>query len=144
MNIINENTYAKYFSDKLERDKTSILPYNTNNKIKILGKFTGIFHHNTKETTADIFVVEGKGESLLSYHTSVELELVKITLKIGTQISTTDIEQKYPKLCNGVGKLSDLEIKLHLDQNVQPIAQKHRRIPFHLRQKVDEEINSLI
>jgi len=50
---------------------------------------------------------------------------------------------KHPELVQGIGKMGDFEVKLHIDQNVQPVAQRHRRIPFHLRKKVEAEIRKL-
>ena len=34
-------------------------------------------------------------------------------------------------------------VKLHVDEDVKPVAQKHRRVPFHLRDKVEAEITRL-
>ena len=46
-------------------------------------------------------------------------------------------------LFHGIGKLKEVKVKLHVDQNVKPVAQKHRRVPFHLRDKVEAEITRL-
>jgi hypothetical protein len=51
--------------------------------------------------------------------------------------------KQYEHLFQGVGKMRDVEIKLHIDPNVPPIAQPERRIPFHLRNKVAEELKRL-
>ena len=37
----------------------------------------------------------------------------------------------------------DVEIKLHIDPNVPPVVQPERRIPFHLRNKVADELKRL-
>lgn len=52
-------------------------------------------------------------------------------------MSAEDIEKKYPSLFSGVGKLKDRQIKLHINENVKPVNQPNRRIPFHLRKKVE-------
>jgi len=44
----------------------------------------------------------------------------------------------------GVGKLKDFELKLHVDPNVLPVAQKLRRVPFALRDKVKAKIDELL
>ena len=41
-----------------------------------------------------------------------------------------------------MGKL-DTPYKLHIDENVMPVAQPHRWIPFHLRKKVKVELDRL-
>ena len=39
--------------------------------------------------------------------------------------------------------MKDVQAKLHIDENVQPVAQKHRRIPLPLRGKVEQELERL-
>ena len=53
------------------------------------------------------------------------------------------MEQNYPSLFCGIGKLKNLEVKLHIDENIQPVAQAARRIPFHLRKKVSAALRDL-
>ena len=36
-----------------------------------------------------------------------------------------------------------VQVKLHIDNQVQPVAQKHRRVSFHLREKLDTELERL-
>ena len=50
-----------------------------------------------------------------------------------------DIVDKYADRFKGVGNLVSKEIKLHIDKNVSPVAETHRRIPFNMRKKVEEE-----
>ena len=38
---------------------------------------------------------------------------------------------EYPQVFQGIGKLKNYEVKLHIDTSVQPVAQPARRIPFH-------------
>ena len=39
--------------------------------------------------------------------------------------------------------MKDTKVKLHIDSNVQPVKQAHRRVPFHVRKQVEDEINNL-
>ena len=50
---------------------------------------------------------------------------------------------KFPTLFSGIGQLKNVSVQLHIDTSVKPIAQQPRRIPFHIRQKVEDEIQSL-
>ena len=54
-----------------------------------------------------------------------------------------ELIESYPKLFTGIGKLKDFQVKLHIDTNVQPTCQPHRRVPFHVRQKVEKELQKL-
>ena len=50
---------------------------------------------------------------------------------------------EYDDLFHGIGKMKDLKVKLDVDKNVRPVAQKHRRLPFHLRDKLEAELQRL-
>ena len=51
---------------------------------------------------------------------------------------------QYSGIFNGIGKLKGVEVKLHIDQSVPPpVAQRARRIPFHMRKKVAKELDQL-
>ena len=49
----------------------------------------------------------------------------------------------YRDLYVGVGKLRDCKVKLHVDKTVEPVVQRQRRIPFHIRKKVEAELDHL-
>ena len=66
----------------------------------------------------------GEGRGRFCHHTSLHDKL----------------SMKYPTLFQGIGKRKDVEVKLHIDQTVAPVAQQPRRIPFHIRQKVEAEL----
>jgi hypothetical protein len=51
----------------------------------------------------------------------------------------THPEQNYPDLFDGIGKIKDKKVKLHID----PEQQSHRRIPFHIRKDVEKELQRL-
>ena len=44
----------------------------------------------------------------------------------------------------GIGKLKDYKLRLHVDPNVPPVAQKLRRVPFALRDKVKAKVEELV
>ena len=58
--------------------------------------------------------------------------------------SLREMLKKYDETMQGIGKLKDVEIKLDIDPTVKPVVQPTRRIPFHIRKQVEQEINSLI
>jgi hypothetical protein len=39
--------------------------------------------------------------------------------------------------------LKGFQVELHIDKYIKPITQPHRRIPFHIRQKVEQELQYL-
>ena len=54
------------------------------------------------------------------------------------------LKAQYSKVFTGVGKLKNFELKLHVDPNVPPVAQKLRRVPFALQAKVRAKIDELL
>jgi hypothetical protein len=50
---------------------------------------------------------------------------------------------RYPGIARGVGKLKHQTVKIHVDRSVPPVARKHSRVPFHLRDKVEQELKRL-
>ena len=90
--------------------------------------------------THKFFVVKGNHGALLGYPTASELELIKVLNKV------TQPDEKYSILFKGVGKLKDTKVKIHIDQDIKPVALRHVRTvtPFHLRDKVGVEIQKLL
>ena len=104
---------------------------------------------------ATIVVVKNATGCLLSGKTSIDLNIVTITVnKVNTKPATFSKLSNHKKLPNrlrpviaefdevfhGVGKLTDVQVHLHIDENVKPVVQPTRRIPFALRQKVEQEL----
>lgn len=58
--------------------------------------------------------------------------------------STLKVKAKLPRLFNGIGKLKDFSVKLHIDITVKPVANTRRRIPLHLRVPVEKELKHLV
>ena len=54
------------------------------------------------------------------------------------------LKAKFPKVFQGLGKLKNYQLKLHIDENIQPVAQPVRRIPFSRRAKVNEKLDELL
>jgi hypothetical protein len=56
----------------------------------------------------------------------------------------TKSEDKYSGIYKGIGKLKNKTVKLHINPNVKPVAQRNRKTPFHLREKVEKENKTLL
>ena len=80
----------------------------------------------------------------MSYDTAVKLKLLTLANQFTHEnISNDQICNKCLKLFTGIGKLKNYKIKLHIHDTVTPDAIPHRRIPFHLQQKVEAELTDL-
>ena len=115
--------------------------------MNVIGTFRGTVESKRKITEALIFVVPRDGGSLLSFKTASDLGLIKININtIGSRDATTidAISKQHPELFNGVGKLRNFQVRLHIDKNIKTSPQNHRRVPFHLCMKVEEELKLLL
>ena len=54
-----------------------------------------------------------------------------------------EIINKYSTVFEGQGKLNNQQIKLHIRDDVNPVMQPQRRIPYHIRQDVSKELKKL-
>ena len=98
-------------------------------------------------------VVTKSGRCLLGHETSKALGLLRIGSGVSSEFVECNVvgenlapvlQAKYPTVFVGVGKLKDYKLKLHVDSEVTPIAQKPRRVPFALREKVTAKVEDLI
>ena len=55
-----------------------------------------------------------------------------------------DIFDKYKSCFEGLGKLKDFQPDIPIDQNVKPVAQPMRRVPFSMRDKLEQKLNELV
>ena len=147
--ILDEATFNMVNKDcriKLQPDSCKIFAYGSNIQLTTLGKFESIIKANDRQVTSTFHVLKGTHGSLLSFRTASNLDLVDVKIRNVTtpgDITKSALIHQYPSVFQGVGKLKDYELKLHIDETVTPVAQSARRIPFHLRKKVSTELKRL-
>ena len=151
----------------LSRSRAKLFAYNSTTPLPLLGKFTAVVSTKKRFEVADFYVVKGSRSSgcLLGSSTAVSLGILHIVNRVKTKSCkfagakptphppkkgdrsnncTPGGQERLQKLVksnddlfHGIGKLKGVKVKLHVDPNVQPVAQRHRRVPFHLRDKVE-------
>ena len=106
-----------------------------------------------KSVTTKLIVVKGSPTALLGRHTAMKLGVLRIGVDIVNAcdeatstkpVSIKDLQECYPNVFSGLGKLKDCQLKLHVDDSVVPVAQPIRRIPFSRRAKVNEKLEELL
>ena len=103
---------------------------------------------NSGNSCVDKFtMVKGLGRSLLGKNTAEKLGV----LRVGSDVCSLTVEgsdahicEKYREVFTGVGKLKDFQLKLHIKDDVTPVAQPVQRLTFGLRVKVDEKLDELL
>ncbi|CAB3999011.1 Retrovirus-related Pol poly [Paramuricea clavata] len=126
--------------------------------VKMKGKFQTTVESRKRITVATIYVTEADGGCLLSANTAEDLGLITLHLnqvkttkpnsKAAQQVNIPDkgvqhIVNNHSSVFQGQGKLQNKQIELIIDETVKPVAQKQRRIPFNLREKVERELSKL-
>ena len=111
INILDEKEYRRLPNcPNLEPSSVKIYGYQSKVPLRFLGKFT----------------------------TALESETKKLS-KTETNAPANLIEE-YDDLFYGLGKLKNYQIELHIDEDVPPVAQPHRRVPFHVRKQLEEQL----
>ena len=140
--VIDETTWQKLRKPALDRSNTKLIPYGSNDKLQVLGRFQPTLTRQGSSVQSDVHVVAGDFGCLLGYNSSQALNIVHINAT-HSEPTADAIIQQFPALFHGVGLMKDTKVKLHIDESIQPVALPHRRVPFHLRSKVEQKIKEL-
>lgn len=151
-NIISEKLWSEKDIKFLSNEKNvsqKLFGYASEKPSNVVSKIRTTIEVGNRETITDIFIVQGGNSALLGRDTAMKLGVLKIGLNVN-EISASSTEQKgdkykiiFPELFMGIGKLKGTQIHLHIDKTVQPIAHQHRRVPIHLREQVENELERL-
>lgn len=146
INVMSYKTYMN-LKDKpaLMFDNSITYGIDSPKPIPSKGKFKAIIYANNRQHETEIFVFDNVRDNLLSFKSSINLGLINLTYSAENETANDSFHKmiisRYPELFSGkVGLLKDFEAKLHINNNIKPIQQAPRRIPFHLRPKVEMEL----
>ena len=114
--------------------------YGSKVPLPLLGTFTANISVPGKEVEAEVVVIDGEGEALLGSQTATELGILKIERPVICTISSDQIDEQYPELFGGIGKLKGKQLEIGINPDVPPVAQPFRRTPFGLRSKVEQKL----
>ena len=141
VNLMSETDYHSLRSKpRLTESNTNVFPYGSVKSITLLGSFSSNVQYKDRNCFAMFYVVKGTTRSLLSWETSQHLGMLALCQQVCHKTFGSDILSQYPELFRGVGKLKDVKIKLHIDKDVSPVAQKARRVPFHVRKDIELQL----
>ena len=89
---------------------------------------------------------------LLGRSTAIQLGIIKINTaynisyanKSANRPEIDEIISHHSSVFKGLGKLRNTLLKLNIDESVKPVSQHLRCVPFHVRKKVDAQIDELL
>ena len=152
-NIIDNQTWEWLRKNKVKcqsaRSDRKLYLYASHTPPDVIGTFCCAVMAGRNSANAEFCVINGKGEPLLGRETATDLVVLKIGLEVAAVYASSKnigeiLQEKFPEVFNGFGKLKGRAVKLHIDPNVTPVAQPIRRTPFSLRSKVEAKIQELI
>ena len=117
--IIDDNTFRQKFKGTyLEKCSADKLNAYGGSRTVTIGCFTATIKSG-KQSTSDLFyIVKGNGGNILSVKASQKLGL----FAVGGHVVNTAEVNIFPTVFEGIGKLKEFEVKLHIDDNVPPVA----------------------
>ena len=147
-NIIDENSLSevqKRCKVQLDTPKKRIFAYASESHLSLLGQFQADISVGANCVKTTVYVLQGSHGSLLSYSTAQDLDLIEVKVNQVDSLHhvSDELIRQFPKLFKGIGKLKSTQVRLHIDASVTPVAQPARRILFHLRRQVSEELDNL-
>ena len=115
--------------------------------LDLVGKATFPVKVGSKSLNVEFHIIKGSGKPLIGHKTATELGIRRIGLpddNIASVSSETEsILRSFQDRFEGLGKLKDFQLKLYVDENVKPVAQPARKIPFKMREKVESKLKEL-
>lgn len=69
--------------------------------------------------------------------------IIPVIQSLDSACDYEDLIKEYSCLFSGLGKLKGTHVNFHIDESVTPVSQQPRRIPFHMRDKVEKELERL-
>ena len=156
-NIVDRSTWEKMKFDRIacksEKSNTRIFAYGQDKPLNAAGKFiANVEYQGTTLPNTEFLVIEGSAKSILGKDTSLKLNV----LRVGPKIRSPDVNYveddssfrkrmiaTYSACFEGVGKLKDRKLKININPEVKPVAQKARKIPYGLQSKVEDKLKEL-
>ena len=151
MNLLDMETF-QVLKDKTgikcTTSRTQLFGYANKSPIPLVGSVQCMVESKQKLDVIKFVVVkDGKAGNILGRRTAERLGLIKMSEEAvvnSMQDQSCSIADKFPKVFEVVGKLKGLQLKIHTDPTIEPVAQKQRKVPFHLQERVEKKIDELI
>ena len=150
INILSEAYFKSLRPTPLLRStKTVMSGFGVKETTPVLGQFSTLLEFRGISCQADIHVIKNPEKLIIGRETRKRLKLLSANTHSVKHISNSDAQtslstlkllEDYADLFNGLSKLKEKKVHLHIDENIPPIAQRYRRVPFHVRKDMEELI----
>lgn len=149
VNVMDRRTFDRLkIKPKLSKYDRKLYPYGLEKPLDVHGCFKTRVKYKNEYRSVEFVVINGNHGNLLSYETSAMLGIINRIEQVAKKEHLEVVEKfakKYPELfADKIGRLKNFEVKLHINTDIKPVQQKLRYVPFHLRDAVEKEIQSML
>ena len=152
-NIIDSDTFDQLVQSKniyLEKSSARVYVYGSSNPLELRGSFFSAVSTGNNKHIAKFLVSKNKSSGcLLGRSTATKLGVLQIhhindINMPSNSDKVSNILHDFPEVTSGLGKLINTQVKLNIDTTVKPVSQHLRRVPFHIRKKIEYKIDELL
>ena len=151
VNVIDKALWERLKKQKIKciskRNTRKLYAYGATEPLEVVGTFTAELKVGNSSVSAEVIVIQGKGEPLLGKKSALELGVLKLQVpgvSVRNVVGKSELLAKYSDVFKGVGKLENYQLTLHIDPSVKPVAQPLRRPAFSLRDKIEKKLKELL
>ena len=130
----------------IEKSQAKIYPYGKTTPLELCGKVTLPVQLGRVTHNVEFQVIKGSGRPLIGHKTATELGILRIGIPENISVMNSETENilmSFQDRFEGLGKLTDFELKLHIDDTIKPVAQPARKIPVKMRSQVERKLKDL-
>ena len=129
INAMDKHTFDSLNSSQVvKKTSTTIYPYGSKTPLKLIGKSTLKAHVNDKLWEIEFHIIVGTGKPLIGHKTATDLGLLHIGMLNTLDVNTDSIISSFKDRFTELGKLKDFQLRLHIDESVQSVAQPENTI----------------
>ena len=123
---------------RLQSPVPNVYTFGSKTPLSVLGFFNTDIGYKSKTTWAKFYMLESDTcITFLSNNTTQQIQLTHLT-------GSATIPVKFPALFDGsMGHTKNIQIKLHINPSLPPVAQKHQRFLFHIHKDVGKDLDRL-
>ena len=136
----------------LTKTKLKLRPFGSKS-IRCKGSYIGTVMFGNNVANVQFYVVPKPVETLLSGAAAEALGILTLNIPgtvaadvLRTECVEDEVQEilaDYPGCLDGVGKLKDYQVHLHVDETVKPVALPPRPVPYHLRHQLEMELRNM-
>ena len=145
ISLISEETYRQYLPFVELSPSWLVLRTYTSEPLKVIGYMQAQVRYENQNATAPLFVIEGKGPSLIGRDWMMKIQFNWNAVKqISTQGRLEALFEKYSSIFSKkLGTMKNYTATLELEQSARPKFYRPRPVPFAIKDSIELELDSL-